>query len=250
LHNVKDVHHALAVLAEQKQFAKMVAEERGKITLLFEEVFHHTEFTGRSGTFFAYEGLGSVYWHMVSKLLLATQETVLRCQQEPASTRLVEKYHDICAGLGFNKSPADFGAFPTDPYSHTPKGQGARQPGMTGLVKEEIIARHAEVGLVIDNGCLTFSSLLLNRKELLTTPAVFNYEDVTGKQQSIELAAGCLASSLCQVPIVIQIGKTLGIIIHLTDGRMHTIAGNRLDATHSRHIFQRDGIVHHLVANL
>jgi hypothetical protein len=34
------------------------------------------------------------------------------------------------------------GAF-YDPYSHTPKGQGAKQPGMTGMVKE-ILARKAE----------------------------------------------------------------------------------------------------------
>ena len=32
-----------------------------------------SEFTGRSGSFFAYEGLGSIYWHMVSKLLLAVR---------------------------------------------------------------------------------------------------------------------------------------------------------------------------------
>ena len=49
---------------------------------MFENVFHHNEFTGRSGTFFAYEGLGSIYWHMVSKLLLAVQETILRTRDE------------------------------------------------------------------------------------------------------------------------------------------------------------------------
>ena len=32
-------------------------------------------FTGRSGAFYKYEGLGSIYWHMVSKLLVAVQET-------------------------------------------------------------------------------------------------------------------------------------------------------------------------------
>jgi hypothetical protein len=165
LHNAKDVHQALAVLAEQPQFAETVSAEREKITALFEEIFHHTEFTGRSGTFFAYEGLGSIYWHMVSKLLLAVQETALRYQHESASSGLVEKYFDICAGLGFNRPSADFGAFPTDPYSHTPKGQGARQPGMTGLVKEEILARQAELGWLVENGCLTFNSLLSTPKK-------------------------------------------------------------------------------------
>ena len=110
---------------------------------LFEDVFHHAEFTGRSGTFFAYEGLGSIYWHMVSKLLLAVQETIIRTRGESSTSALMEKYADIRKGLSFNKTPDVYGAFPTDPYSHTPKGQGARQPGMTGMVKEEILTRQS-----------------------------------------------------------------------------------------------------------
>ena len=43
---------------------------------LYEQVFHHHAFTGRSGTFYKYEGLGSIYWHMVSKLLLAVGENI------------------------------------------------------------------------------------------------------------------------------------------------------------------------------
>ncbi len=250
LHNAKGVNQALEVLAGNPQFAEIVAVERGKIATLFEEVFRHTEFTGRSGTFFAYEGLGSIYWHMVSKLLLATQETALRYQHEPASKGLVEKYYEICAGLGFNKSPAVFGAFPTDPYSHTPKGQGARQPGMTGVVKEEILARQAEVGWTIENGCLTFNSLFFNPKELLTKPGAFNYLDVTRKQQKIDLLTGCLAYTICEVPIVIQLAGAPGIEIYLTDGTIKKIKGNQMDAINSRHIFQRDGIVHHLMVYL
>ena len=41
---------------------------------LYEEVFDHQSFTGRSGTFYKYEGLGCIYWHMVSKLLLAVRK--------------------------------------------------------------------------------------------------------------------------------------------------------------------------------
>jgi hypothetical protein len=250
LHNAKDVHQALVVLAERPQFAEMVAVEGEKIVALFEDVFHHSEFTGRSGTFFAYEGLGSIYWHMVSKLLLAAQETVLRYQHEPTSPSLVEKYHDICSGLGFNKSPDVFGAFPTDPYSHTPKGQGARQPGMTGSVKEEIIARQAEVGLIIDDGCLTFNSLLVDPNELLSMPEFFDYIDVTGKPQRIDLVSGCLAYTVCGVPVVIQLAASPGIEIYLADGTLHSINGNRMDPVNSGHIFRRDGIVHHLVVHL
>ncbi len=85
LRNGKDVHRVLEALGRQPQFAELVAAEGEKIATLFETVFRHSEFTGRSGTFFAYEGLGSVYWHMVAKLLLAAQETALRCQAEPCA---------------------------------------------------------------------------------------------------------------------------------------------------------------------
>ena len=68
---------------------------------LFENIFDHASFTGRSGTFFAYEGLGSIYWHMVSKLLLAVQETsLLRTRASRASLprtvqALIDTYYDI-----------------------------------------------------------------------------------------------------------------------------------------------------------
>jgi hypothetical protein len=250
LRNAKTVRQALGSLAERPQYAALVAAESESIIALFEQVFRHTEFTGRSGTFFAYEGLGSIYWHMVSKLLVAAQETVLRCQAEPASARLVEKYHDICAGLGFNKTPAVFGAFPADPYSHTPKGQGARQPGMTGMVKEEVIARQAEVGLLIEEGCLKFSSLLLDPGELLAAPADFDYIDAAGNPQRLGLAAGSLAFTICQVPVVIQRAETPSIEVHLDDGGMHTITSDVLDADYSQHIFQRDGVVRYLDVRL
>ncbi len=87
IRNGKDVSGALAALSNQPRFAQLVAAEAAKIEVLFEETFHHDQFTGRSGTFFAYEGLGSIYWHMVSKLLLAVQETILRHKGEPASRR-------------------------------------------------------------------------------------------------------------------------------------------------------------------
>ncbi len=64
------------ISSSSRSFAQLVAAESDAIMALFERVFHHDAFTGRSGTFFAYEGLGSIYWHMISKYLLAAQEAV------------------------------------------------------------------------------------------------------------------------------------------------------------------------------
>ena len=61
-----------------------------KVLDIFESVFDHKSFTGRSGTFFGYEGLGSIYWHMVSKLLLAVYEVTEKALSEAEVSRDVE----------------------------------------------------------------------------------------------------------------------------------------------------------------
>ncbi len=121
---------------------------------------------------------------------------------------------------------------------------------MTGLVKEEIIARLAEVGLVIKNGCLAFNALLFDPSELLLEAKTIQYQDINEKSQQIQLPAGCLAFTCCGVPIVIQQAKKSGVEVFLNDGKTQTIEGDCLDEINSQHIFQRDGIVHHLWVKL
>jgi len=250
IRNIKDVSRALEALKRRPEFADLVQTDAAQIAALFENTFHHNQFTGRSGTFFAYEGLGSIYWHMVSKLLLAVQETILRTKNEPSLNALIEKYTDIRNGQCFNKAPDLYGAFPTDPYSHTPKGRGAKQPGMTGMVKEEILARQAELGWFIENGNLAFDFVLLDRRELLAGPSPFPYWGVDGQMQQIELQAGSLAYSICQVPVILQASSENCIHVYLADGSTQRIEGFSLDAANSRHILQRDGAVHHLVVGV
>ena len=254
IRNIKDVNLALAALQAKPAYRELVTAEAGKIRDLFEELFHHHQFTGRSGTFFAYEGLGSIYWHMVSKLLLAAQEVAQQARSEPSgeelSRALAGKYKDIRQGLGFHKSPDVFGAFPTDPYSHTPEGQGAKQPGMTGEVKEEILTRQAEMGLCIRAGRVFFDPFLLDPEELLTAPSVFTWLDTAGQRQSLALPGGSLVYTFCQVPIIVQAAHETMIEVHRTDGMVQMIYGQELDAANSQHIFRRNGQVHHLWVRL
>ena len=86
------IDEQLAALREQIGEQKVLLE-------LFEETFDHKAFTGRSGTFFAYEGLGSIYWHMVSKLLVATQECYFQAldAQAPETAALAKHYHAVLA---------------------------------------------------------------------------------------------------------------------------------------------------------
>jgi hypothetical protein len=245
--NVRSVKQTLERLQEDAELAPLVALEGEAICQLFEDVFDHASFTGRSSTFFAYEGLGSIYWHMVSKLLLAVQECYLQACRAGEPTEILQQlkahYYDIRSGIGFNKSPEVYGAFPTDPYSHTPAGQGAKQPGMTGQVKEEILTRAKELGLFVENGQLVFDFSLLQQQEWLEHPTTFHTLDVQQHSQQLELPAGAFAYTYCQVPVVCVRAETPAIVAHLAGGQTQHIAGNRLDGEHSRRILQRTGEV-------
>ena len=162
--NAADLSDAMERLSQKTKYASLVAADKKKVLQVFEQIFNHKAFTGRSGTFFGYEGLGSIYWHMVSKLLLAVQECCLQAiaagESEEIVGRLLEHYYEINEGIGVHKQPSLYGAFPIDPYSHTPAGKGAQQPGMTGQVKEDILSRFGELGVFVKGGRLVFRSML------------------------------------------------------------------------------------------
>jgi len=67
IRNAGDLRQRLSQLAATG-YAPLVRRDMALILEMFESLFDHQSFTGRSGTFFGYEGLGSIYWHMVSKL--------------------------------------------------------------------------------------------------------------------------------------------------------------------------------------
>ncbi|MBG6059255.1 hypothetical protein RCH16_002567 [Cryobacterium sp. MP_M5] len=247
IRNAQGVSEALDRLSADPALHDAVERDRVRLLDIFEDVFRHAEFTGRSGSFFAYEGLGSIYWHMVSKLLLAVQETLERALAERADELairgLMAAYEDVRAGIGYCKDPLTYGAFPTDPYSHTPAGHGARQPGMTGQVKEEVLTRLGELGLRVEDGRIRLRPTLLRAGEWTTAPGTFAYRDVAGERQRIELPVGALAFTFCQVPVVFHRGGPLEVVAHLADGSRVSGAGGALDAELSASVFRRDGLV-------
>jgi hypothetical protein len=157
---------------------------------------------------------------------------------------LAAAYYRIRSGLGFEKTAAEYGAFPTDPYSHTPARGGAEQPGMTGQVKEEILTRFGELGVQVAGGTVAFRPVLLRRTELLPAPATYRYCDVAGELRSLEAPAGGLAFSFCQVPVVYRVvAGEASLRVTPRDGAPFTIAGHRLDAERSRALFERTGAI-------
>ena len=225
--NVRFLREFCASLPEG---ARPSQEELAALEALYEKTFVHRSFTGRSGTFYAYEGLGSIYWHMVSKLLLAAQENALAAVASGAPKETVAEltgaYYAIRAGIGFNKSPEVYGAFPADPYSHTPSGQGAKQPGMTGQVKEEILTRWGELGVDIVDGRARFAPTMLKDDEFF--------------------ADGTLRFTWCGAPVVYRRGggkPTIAVNGVVRDG-------NTLSAEESADLFARNGRIREIAVGL
>jgi len=228
-------------------YGDLVEVAKQPLLALYEEVFNHQEFTGRSGGMFGFEGLGCIYWHMVAKLLLAVEENFFSAidngEDEKTCHRLGQLYYRVRQGLGFNKTPEEYGAFPADPYSHTPKHAGAQQPGMTGQVKEEVLSRFGELGIRVQAGVVKFQTHLLRACEFLDSPAPFSYVDIDNNWQEIILPQSSLGFTWCQVPIVyqlIQSNETL-LTITLDDGSEVVLTELALSAKESSNLFLRNG---------
>ncbi len=244
--NVLSAQAAMQSLAENG-YADLVAQDQALVEEIFESVFNHRQFTGRSGGMYAYEGLGSIYWHMVSKLLLAALENFQKGLQQNSDAetmgRLADCYFDVRAGIGFNKTPDNYGAFPTDPYSHTPGFAGAKQPGMTGQVKEEVIARLQELGVSVVNGSVTFNPFILRKSEFLSGSDTLVYFDTSGERKTLPLQVGQLGFTYCQVPVIYSLAEQTSIELSFADGSSQSIAGNSIESELSMAIFDKKGTV-------
>ena len=253
-HNASDLNEALELLKHQNSYQELVEKDTNNILQIFEDVFNHKAFTGRSGTFFAFEGLGSIYWHMVSKLHVAVQEVCIKAINDNESQDiikgLVAHYQEIGAGIGVHKSPEIYGAFPTDPYSHTPMHRGAQQPGMTGQVKEDILVRIGELGVKINNGKIQFKPSILDENEFLTQSQEVCFIDSKGSKFNVLLEKDCLAFSYCQVPIIYSKSNTHKIDIFYSNGNKESIDSLELDAEKSNKVFKRTGEIMKIIVSL
>ena len=239
LRRAADLEAALGALNDSWGFDDA---DRAEVLGTYEAVFNHRAFTGRSQTMYRYEGLGSIYWHMVAKLLLALQQRLLTAIDSGEDPRVVEqgieRYVRLRAGLGHLKTVAVHGAFPLDPHSHTPAHTGAQQPGMTGMVKEGVILRWGEFGVRVEQGCVSFRPVLLDSDEFLTESREWM---PLGHGEKLE--ADTLGFTYCGIPVVYhaQQGEPW-TRVSLSDGSQK-LAGDRLDRETSAKLFARVGVI-------
>ncbi len=251
--NGRELEKALDNLTEEYE---ITTADRSQILNIFESMFNHKAFTGRSGTFFKYEGLGSTYWHMVSKLLLVTGDTYYWAIRDHSDEQLVENlktiYYDIRAGIGMEKSPELYGAFPTDAYSHTPSYIGVQQPGLTGQVKEDFISRFNELGVRVSRGEIRFDPKLLREMEFLSEPEEFIYYDVRSMKKAINLKPGTLGFTIAQTPVIYHQESKDELIVVWENGETETFTEAVLVNRIAKKIFGRTGEIlkiHLYVAN-
>ena len=252
--NIGDLNAELDAIAADygEQGEAEFEQARQSLPALYEQIFNHQAFTGRSGGMFGFEGLGCIYWHMVSKLLLAVEENFFAALQQDADAEVIKKlgglYYRVREGIGFNKTPVEYGAFPTDPYSHTPGHAGARQPGMTGQVKEEMITRFRELGIYVEAGEVKFVPRLLREREFITEARAFRYLDVDDQWRELSVPAAGLAFTWCQLPLVYRLDDSAEPSLTITrdDGTRQTLPGLALPAEQSAEIFQRSGRIRRL----
>jgi hypothetical protein len=220
-------------LAERLDGHHASEAERTALATAYEATFEHHRFLGRSGAMYSYEGIGCIYWHMVAKLLLAVGECATEAESDRTSrSRLVGLYQRVRDGLGFRRSAKSYGAFPADPYSHTPAHRGAQQPGMTGLVKEDLLTRYLELGVALHGGQLSFAPQLLQTSEFIAQAGSF---------KGHARPAHALAFTLAGVPVIYVLGDSARIQLIAQDETERTIEGPSLDVEASARWLGREG---------
>jgi hypothetical protein len=158
----------------------------------------------------------------------------------------------VRGGIGFNKSPEEYGAFPCDPYSHTPKHAGAQQPGMTGQVKEEILSRFGELGIHVLNGEVEFKPRLLRSREFVADEKTFRYLDVKNDWQNTIIPQNGIGFTWCQVPVIYELSDSMPTLtVTLSDGKQVTFSNITLGGDYSHALFNRTGFIKqiHIILN-
>jgi len=153
-------------------------------------------------------------------------------------------YEAIKAGIGINKSPEHYGAFPTEAYSHTPSFAGVQQPGMTGQVKEDIISRFGELGVKVKDGQIQFKPVLLHQSEFLDEATEWELPENIRRsdKETFRLDERSLGFTVCAVPVIYELKDKKAIILSYADGTEEVYDDtDRLTKETSQSLFEREG---------
>jgi hypothetical protein len=114
---------------------------------------------------------------------------------------------------------------------------------MTGQVKEDILTRIGELGVQMKDGQLSFNPQILAKEEFLQIDTTANFVMVDGSIQKINLAKNSLAFTVCQVPVIYQLGNTEKIKVTYTNATEDEFDGTLLNENISHELFNRTGTI-------
>ena len=117
---------------------------------------------------------------------------------------------------------------------------------MTGQVKEDILSRLGELGVIVQDGTIVFDNSLMNQDEFLKEAKKFEYYNLSGEMSSLIVDKGSFAFLFCQVPVIYTLAQRSMINIHFYNGETKKVDVLLLSKDVSRRIFMRDGSIDHL----
>jgi len=97
---------------------------------------------------------------------------------------------------------------------------------MTGQVKEELLTRLGEFGVRVDGGRVQFLPELLPPEELFDEPGRLEYVDAAGHEATLDVPAGGVAFTFCQVPVIYRFGSPERSVTILRGPAAETIPGD------------------------
>jgi hypothetical protein len=96
----------------------------------------------------------------------------------------------------------------------------------------------------VEGGTLGFDPVLLRPDEFLPEPREFRFYDVAGEERTLDVVAGSLVFTFCQVPVVYErTGREGWTRAVMSDGAVREREGSSLDRETSREVFGRTGRV-------
>jgi len=117
---------------------------------------------------------------------------------------------------------------------------------MTGQVKEDLLSRYGELGILIEKGHLKFSPGILRKSEFMTESKTIHFTDLKGDDQSIEIKKGQLFFTYCQVPVIYELGDRSFVEISYFNGKAVKNDSESLNKSESDSIFGRKGEIESL----
>jgi hypothetical protein len=110
-------------------------------------------------------------------------------------------------------------------------------------VKEDLLSRFGDVGVVVDDGRIHFVAERVIGDEFLEAPQAFAYVAPGGGDARLDLDEGTMAFTVCQVPVILHRLGDPRIELTYADASIVVVGGLVLDAEASAAIFERSGDV-------